>query len=187
MVIAEPPPAMEEEFNAWYDTEHLPERLAIEGFLTGRRFVSCDRMQRYLALYDLTEVGVLRSEAYLVHTGDNLTPWSRRVISRKRSTRHEASQVFPGEATLVPSPRHLLLQFEGLDESGRRDLQGWIADDGTAAAGVVQRRLFEITSASGGKYLTIISGAASLAQAVDFASMGEPAAHITLMESFTPY
>jgi hypothetical protein len=30
--MTEPPAAMEEEFNPWYDTEHLAERLAITGF-----------------------------------------------------------------------------------------------------------------------------------------------------------
>jgi hypothetical protein len=30
--MTEPQPAMEEEFNAWYGQEHLPERLAITGF-----------------------------------------------------------------------------------------------------------------------------------------------------------
>ncbi len=29
LTMTEPPPQMEEEFNAWYDTEHLPERLSI--------------------------------------------------------------------------------------------------------------------------------------------------------------
>jgi hypothetical protein len=32
LTLTEPPAAMEEEFNAWYDTEHLAERLAIPGF-----------------------------------------------------------------------------------------------------------------------------------------------------------
>ena len=40
LTITEPPPAMEEEFNAWYDTEHLAERLAIPGFRSTRRWVA---------------------------------------------------------------------------------------------------------------------------------------------------
>ena len=43
LVISDPPAAFEEEFNAWYDTDHIPERLAIPGFETGTRFVSTDR------------------------------------------------------------------------------------------------------------------------------------------------
>jgi len=37
---------MEEEFNAWYDSEHLPERLAIPGFRSARE-------GKYLATYEL--------------------------------------------------------------------------------------------------------------------------------------
>ena len=37
LTLTEPPPAMEEEFNAWYDEEHLAERLAIPGFRSATR------------------------------------------------------------------------------------------------------------------------------------------------------
>ena len=50
---SDPPAEFEEEFNAWYDTEHVPERLGIPGFESGLRYVSADRPRRYLALYDL--------------------------------------------------------------------------------------------------------------------------------------
>ena len=40
LTMTEPPAAMEEEFNAWYETEHLPERLAIAGFRSARRWVA---------------------------------------------------------------------------------------------------------------------------------------------------
>ena len=39
LVTMQPPPAFEEEFNAWYDTEHLPERPAVPGFETALRLV----------------------------------------------------------------------------------------------------------------------------------------------------
>ena len=31
LAMMEPPPAMEEEFQDWYDTEHFPERATCEG------------------------------------------------------------------------------------------------------------------------------------------------------------
>ena len=46
---------MEEEFNAWYDSEHLPERLAIPGFRSARRWV-CNGT--YLGTYELDSAGV---------------------------------------------------------------------------------------------------------------------------------
>lgn len=61
------PPADEAAFNAWYDEEHVPLRLATPGFLSGRRYraISDSDSPRYLALYDLTSVDVLQSEPYL--------------------------------------------------------------------------------------------------------------------------
>jgi hypothetical protein len=40
LTMTEPPPQMEEEFNAWYDDEHLAERLAIPGFRSAKRWVA---------------------------------------------------------------------------------------------------------------------------------------------------
>jgi len=53
LTITEPPPAMEEEFNAWYDTEHLAERLAIPGFRSARRWTldGPSGAGKYLATY----------------------------------------------------------------------------------------------------------------------------------------
>src|SRR3982074_2059476 len=61
------PPADDEVgFNAWYDQEHVPNRLAVEGFLSGRRYAAAeDEGPRYLALYDLASPDVLRGAAYL--------------------------------------------------------------------------------------------------------------------------
>ena len=38
MVWADVPAEKEDEFNRWYDEEHLPERMAIPGFLGGARY-----------------------------------------------------------------------------------------------------------------------------------------------------
>ena len=70
LTLTEPPPAMEEEFNAWYDEEHLPERLAIPGFRSARRWVSG---RTYLATYELDSAAVLQSAAYLARF-HNQTP-----------------------------------------------------------------------------------------------------------------
>ena len=40
LVLMQPPLTIEEEFNAWYDTEHIPERLAVPGVETAVRFSS---------------------------------------------------------------------------------------------------------------------------------------------------
>ncbi|MGB3405886.1 MAG: hypothetical protein WBA67_00185 [Jannaschia sp.] len=87
LVLADPPPVFEEEFNDWYDTEHLPERQAIPGFLTARRFTSLGDGPRYAALYDLEAAGVLESDAYRAVSGENFSPWTRRTMARAHPVR----------------------------------------------------------------------------------------------------
>ena len=59
------PPDDEEAFNAWYDEEHVPLRLGVPGFLSARRYTAAEADgPRYLALYDLESLDVLRSPAY---------------------------------------------------------------------------------------------------------------------------
>ena len=50
LVLMQPPPTLEEEFNAWYDTEHIAERRAVPGFETALRYVCIDGAPRYLAM-----------------------------------------------------------------------------------------------------------------------------------------
>src|SRR6202008_2265626 len=57
-------PAHEEEFNRWYDREHLEERVAIEGFLEARRYVAHAGSPKNLFLYSTKTIEVLDSPAY---------------------------------------------------------------------------------------------------------------------------
>ena len=58
-------PEKEREFNQWYNKVHVPEVLTVPGFLSGRRFqrVSGDEI-KYMTLYELESLDVLKSEAY---------------------------------------------------------------------------------------------------------------------------
>ena len=79
------PSEMDEEFNEWYTTEHIPEREAIPGFLSARRFVAFEGHPRYLAIYDLERPDVVQSAPYLRITGSRESPWTRRI--RRKATR----------------------------------------------------------------------------------------------------
>ena len=60
------PPEIETDWNNWYDTKHIPDRLNVEsGFLSARRFVAIEGEPKYLTLYDLASIDALRSKAYL--------------------------------------------------------------------------------------------------------------------------
>jgi len=111
LTMTEPPEPMEEEFNAWYDTEHLAERLAIPGFRSARRWVAdVPRGQgRYLATYELDSPEVLSSPEYLARF-EGATPWTRRCLGKALVFRRWAcEQDAPGDADPHPMTRALLL------------------------------------------------------------------------------
>jgi hypothetical protein len=66
----------EEDFNAWYDREHLQGLASVAGTVRAMRFRSVDGQPRYHACYDLTRPETLGSPAWLAVRG---TPWSDRV------------------------------------------------------------------------------------------------------------
>ena len=111
LTITEPPPAMEEEFNAWYDTEHLAERLAIPGFRSAQRWTldGASAAGKYLATYELDAAAVLQSPEYLARF-NHQSPWSRRCLAKTVVFKRWAcEQVEPGAADPHPLAKALLL------------------------------------------------------------------------------
>ncbi|TMF37335.1 MAG: hypothetical protein E6I27_10005 [Chloroflexi bacterium] len=138
LAIMEPALAMEEEFNDWYDLEHLPQMQAIPGIDTALRFVAVDGWPRYLAVYDLKEFAVLRSTTYRLITGSGFTPWSRRILSRVKGwQRLTFKQESPGDAIIDEDCRALLVFVF----KGRPDLRP-AARSFSGEPGVTQVRCF---------------------------------------------
>ena len=87
----------EDEFNDWYDLEHIPQRLAIPGFINAERWLGADDPKISVVTYDLENVDVLESPPYFAVTGENTSPWSRRVIGMcDELGRFVAKQILPG-------------------------------------------------------------------------------------------
>lgn len=85
-------PVHEEEFNRWYDREHMAERAAIPGFELSRRFVSQDSSPKYLALYRTTSLDVFRSEVYR-NAFANQTQWSNQTFARMKNTVRRVGEI----------------------------------------------------------------------------------------------
>src|SRR2546425_12998678 len=77
MVWADVPSDREKEFNRWYNEEHLAERLALPGFLSGARYEAVKGGPKHLACYELESAAVLESEAYK-KVRNNPTEWTKR-------------------------------------------------------------------------------------------------------------
>jgi hypothetical protein len=56
--------AIEEEFNAWYNTAYIPGYLAVPGCLGARRFVAVEGQPKYLTVYEFEHARVSESEAW---------------------------------------------------------------------------------------------------------------------------
>jgi hypothetical protein len=85
-------PGSEREFNHWQVTEHLPERLALPGFLRGRRYTADSGHPRYFTLYETASAETLGSPLYLDRL-NSPTPWSRQVFPMWRNTMRTACRV----------------------------------------------------------------------------------------------
>ena len=70
----------EAEFEAWFQGEHLLERLAVPGFLFGRRHQAISGACGYFNFYLVEPPAVLTSKPYLERL-DHPTPMTRKVMS----------------------------------------------------------------------------------------------------------
>lgn len=73
-------PGREAEFEAWFQGEHLQERLAVPGFLFGRRHQAIAGSAGYFNFYVVEGPEVLTSKPYLERL-DNPTPMTRRIMA----------------------------------------------------------------------------------------------------------
>jgi hypothetical protein len=88
-------PKYEDEFNAWYNTEHLPELLTLPGFLDAARYVAVRGGPTYLAVYELASSEAVRSPEF---SNRKRTPWESRMSPRvtgKNVTRIVGRRIFP--------------------------------------------------------------------------------------------
>ena len=137
-------PGSDAEFDHWHLSEHIPERIAVPGFLRARRYVTLDAPPKYFYFYETESLETLRSPAYLARLGDP-TPWTRRTMPLVRNNKRTACRVLTSAgaglggviATLELGPR-----------AGHEDeLRSWLTGTALRAAaehpGIVATHLLE--------------------------------------------
>jgi hypothetical protein len=145
--------AAEDEFHDWYDTEHLPERVACPGFLVCHRWIGADDRKISVATYDLDSAGVLKSPGYQEIGGVNLSPWSKRVTSRvERLMRFEGDQTLPGDQLPPDNAGGFLLNAMNVAPEHEAEFNEWYNTEHipalAAVPGVLCARRFRATSAN---------------------------------------
>lgn len=79
IVVLKPRPEFEDEFNDWYNTEHVPTLVKVPGIIQARRYVE-ESSRSYLALYLCTSVDVMQSDDWRVAV--KRTPWTERMVAK---------------------------------------------------------------------------------------------------------
>src|SRR5262245_51693521 len=135
-------PADEEEFNRWYDREHLEERVAIDGFLEARRYLAHTGSPKFLFLYSTKTIEVLDSPAYRARlntpTEASKTNMARfknmiRVVARITASRGAGRGAVLGVARLRPQA--------GKDDALRSELKARL--DVAGLDGIISMHLLE--------------------------------------------
>ena len=143
----------EDEFHDWYDHEHIPERLRVPGFPGAERWIGAADPKASVALYDLDNVGVLKSPAYLAVGGANGTPWTKRVTGRtKMLIRLEGEQLLPGDAFAPAGAAALLLIAMNVAPEQEHEFNEWYNTEHLpqlgAVPGVLAARRYRGTGAT---------------------------------------
>jgi len=77
-------PAMDADFNAWYNQEHVGDLLGMPGFLNAARYQILKGGPRYLACYELESVDALGTPEYLEFRSKP-SEWTKKIsLSVKR-------------------------------------------------------------------------------------------------------
>jgi hypothetical protein len=143
--------AAEDEFHDWYDTEHLPERQRVPGFLVCQRWIGTQDRKVSVATYDLESVAVLKGPAYQAIGGQNLSPWSKRITGQvERLMRFEGDQILPGDQLPPDKAEGLLLNAMNIAPELEAEFNEWYDKEHipalAAVPGVLCARRFRSTS-----------------------------------------
>jgi hypothetical protein len=133
-----------DEHDDWHTHEHMPERLAIPGFLRGTRWTRESSGPRYCVLYEVEDLAVLDGPAYRARL-DHPTPWTAKMMTRYIGMRRTLCEVTAGDGGGIGAAC-LVVTFEpaaGRSEELRRRLAAEVVPGLSGRRGLAACRLLE--------------------------------------------
>lgn len=143
IVATDIPAAEEEEFNRWYDREHVGERVGIPGFLSARRYIAVEASPKYISFYETEDFAVLSSPAYKQMLA-NQTPWSKAVMANFKNMQRQVARTTAGMGAGLGGAAAVIRLRPGDADAGtaREALKMVLAElatqDGTLAAHIME-------------------------------------------------
>jgi len=126
-------------FRQWHNSEHMPERVSIPGFLAGQRYLGHGTNDYFLMMYETRDPAVLASADYLARLNAP-TAWTRETLPHFREPvrniyRRIAAR---GASDLFAAPCLVSVRFNAEAPDGR------LVEDLAALPSIARARLFEI-------------------------------------------
>ena len=141
----------EADFVAWHVREHIPERVAVPGFLRGRRYVAEVGQPKYFNFYEVEAPETLTSLAYLERLNAP-SAWTRRVVGHFKDTSRTvctvSSSLGVGDGGLVAALR--LEATTGAGSDLARTIDAAVAEPALREPGIVAVHLLEGLPDAGG-------------------------------------
>jgi len=114
------------EHDDWHTHEHLPERLSIPGFVRGTRWRALQGEPGYFVMYEVEELTVLTSKAYLERL-NHPSPWTSKMMPFYRGMRRGFCSV-PGSFGAGLGYAGLLIRFKP-ERRAQSALRDWLLLD----------------------------------------------------------
>jgi len=119
----------EVEFNEWYDKEHIPQLLGVPGFETGRRYQAVDGIPKYIAISQLADENVLKSNAFRA-VRENPTAWARKITPQFRDTQRGVfRQIFSHKNSPEKGAEFVLTVRLNTPADHEKDFNDWYNED----------------------------------------------------------
>jgi hypothetical protein len=188
MVSMEPTPAYDEEFNDWYDMEHIPERTRIPGFESGRRFVCLNGWPRYLSMYDLKTIDVLESPAYKKASWNGFSAWTKRMLTKVRGQwRASGTQIYPGQVLTGSFSRLTLLRFRNAPDKLADTIVKGVRANYEQRPETLRIRVLRSDYNNQIDYIGWVEASAPFTSPADVTLYGDAQRYLDMVNEYTPY
>ena len=156
-VYSSPGPVALDEFTDWYDNEHIPARLALDGFGAVSRFRAADALApEWLATYEV-KPGTLDGAAYK-SVWDNASAREKRIMAAATVDRRVYAPISDSGGT-GEAPPVLMAVSMSVPEPAEADMEAWYVEEHIpmllAVPGWRRARRFVLTAGTGPKYLSL--------------------------------
>jgi hypothetical protein len=148
----------ETDFNDWYDHEHIPQLLSVPGFQRGHRYQAAEGSPKYVAIYQLADENVLKSDAFRA-VREQPTAWTKKITPHFRGTQRGVFRQIFSHGSPPPNNAEFLLAVRlNTPADHEKDFNDWYNEDHIPALvsvpGVYRARRYEAVEGNP-KYLAL--------------------------------